>query len=627
MILTRLYELATRENLLDDPAFEELPIPFVIEVGDCGQFLGVSVQRGESFVPSKKKGGEDKIKRDSGRLISVPRSIGSSASQGAARFFADKVPRVVPMTYDIADKPEATRAAEQAKRERSRATFWNQIDRAADETNDDALRSVQAFGRRLASEPELTAKVEHEFEIKGATPNDRCSFAYHLHNGKTLVDHDPARAWFRAFYHQACGAKQEAGSYGFCQVTGRMGPIPTTHPMKLQVPGWMSMGVSLVSYDKAAFESYGLEGTANASIGYEAADGYSVALAALVQNKLPRGIRSASRVGESLYLYWTRKQASLDFMEQFDDPDTQTVESLIASLVEGTAQAAEPDPDDFYCLALSGNAARIIVRDYIEEPLSEARANAATWFRDLKIASTNRDDWGHPVATFPHRLLGAAMTVPKAGNQPDWNRVNELVARLRRAALTGDPLPESILATCLLRLRAEGERGFRPARMALIKLCLKRKGVPVSESLNPLETNEAYICGELLAVFDQIQRAALGKLKANVIDKHYGGFSAAPSTSLGLLFANAQNHLRTLRGEKQRLAAFLDNRLTLATSKLKDVPEGQLSLADQARFALGYYHAKAKRLEDYERRHREDAEKRHSEKARKTAAGTANTNG
>ena len=84
---------------------------------------------------------------------------------------------------------------------------------------------------------------------------------------------------------EASGAKQQAGPKGFCQVTGRMGPIPTTHPMKLQVPGWMSMGVSLVSYDKAAFESYGLEGTANASIGYDAADGYAVALTALVQEQ------------------------------------------------------------------------------------------------------------------------------------------------------------------------------------------------------------------------------------------------------------------------------------------------------------------------------------------------------
>ena len=50
----------------------------------------------------------------------------------------------------------------------------------------------------------------------------------------------------------------------------------------------------------------------------------------------------------------------------------------------------------------------------------------------------------------------------------------------------------------------------------------------MSETMNPLESHPAYVCGELLAVFDQIQRAALGKLKANVVDKYYGGFSAAP---------------------------------------------------------------------------------------------------
>ena len=36
----------------------------------------------------------------------------------------------------------------------------------------------------------------------------------------------------------------------------------------------------------------------------------------------------------------------------------------------------------------------------------------------------------------------------------------------------------------------------------------------MSEKLNPLESNPAYICGELLDVFDQIQREPpWGKLK------------------------------------------------------------------------------------------------------------------
>src|SRR5207248_4167356 len=122
------------------------------------------------------------------------------------------------------------------------------------------------------------------------------------------------RAWYRNFYREYTGGKQEAGPTGLCQITGQVGPIPTTHPIKLQVPGWMSMGVALVSYDKAAFESYGLEGTANAAIGYEAADAYGVALKALVQG----GKRSSLRVGESLFLFWTREPASTDFMDLFD---------------------------------------------------------------------------------------------------------------------------------------------------------------------------------------------------------------------------------------------------------------------------------------------------------------------
>ena len=65
MILTRLYELATRENLLDDPAFEKLPIPFVIELGDCGQFLGVSdtARRKCCSLQEEGRGGEEKARQ------------------------------------------------------------------------------------------------------------------------------------------------------------------------------------------------------------------------------------------------------------------------------------------------------------------------------------------------------------------------------------------------------------------------------------------------------------------------------------------------------------------------------------------------------------------------------------
>jgi CRISPR-associated protein Csd1 len=381
-----------------------------------------------------------------------------------------------------------------------------------------------------------------------------------------------------------------------------VGPIPTTHPIKLSLPGGMSVGVALVSYDKAAFESYGLEGTANACIGYEAADAYGLAIDALIKRKLPRDAGSSLRVGESLFLFWARGREPLDFLQEFEAPTSEGIEALINAAATGDDSQTSTDVNEFYCLVLSPNAARAVVRDYLEEQLPTVRSNVGSWFRHLKIASTNRDDYGHPIATFSLSSLASSMTASRAGKQPDWQRINDLIPSLMSAALRGGPLPDGVLASCLQRLRAEGKTGFRPARMALIKLCLIRRRIPVTENvtekLNPDESNPAYVCGRLLEVFDEIQRAALGKVNATVVDRFYAGFSTAPQSSLGRLFANAQNHLRSLRSSSQGKgrAVALENRLALIAAKLSDVPEGQLGLADQARFALGYYHAKAERL-------------------------------
>ncbi len=246
----------------------------------------------------------------------------------------------------------------------------------------------------------------------------------------TILDREAVKQWYRGFYRQHTGGKQESGPTGPCQVTGLVGPIPRTHPIKLTLPGGMSVGVALVSYDKPAFESYGLDGTANASLGYEAADAYGLAINALIKKKLPRNVGSSLRVGESLFLFWTRQPASLDFLEQFDAPEPASVEGLIESPASGSSdRTSSSDVNEFYCLVLSGNSARAVVRDYLEEPLPSVREHVGSWFRDLRIASTGQGDLGHPIATFPLWRLASSMTAPKAGNQPDWRRGSTISSR------------------------------------------------------------------------------------------------------------------------------------------------------------------------------------------------------
>jgi CRISPR-associated protein Csd1 len=590
MILRRLYELALREGLLDDVAFEERPVPYIIKLGDDGAYHGIEPRRGEIVVPSRNKGAEPKKVPDKGKPLSVPRAHGNTANQGFACFFADTLPRVLPINDD-------------EKSKRSRETFWKQIRQAADATKDSAVRAVLTFGRQVVEDDSLAARIRTEVEQLKPGASDRCTFAVASDRGNTVVERPSVRDWYRQFFEGVTGARQEAGPTGLCQITGAMGPIPTTHPIKLMgVPGGLPTGVSIVSYDKAAFESYGLDGTANAAIGYAAADGYARAVNALIANKLKGNPRTRLKVGSTLFLFWTREPADTDEVMALNTAEPALVERLMDSAKAGKEYHGLDDANDFYLLGLSGNAARAVIRDYLEAPLPLIRANLGQWFRDLTIANATRDGGGQPTSLFPLRQLILATALDPDRVAPD------VPPRLLHAALKRDPIPQSVLAACVGRLRAEGRKGFRSARMGLIKLILLRSKTVVTETLNTDETRPAYVCGRLMNVFEQIQYAALGKVNATVTDKFFGTFSSAPAVVLGRLYAGAQNHLRTLRTDKRKKGSYvrLSILLTQVSSLLRKEEGGQiqiplprqLSLTEQGLFALGYYHENSKRFAD-----------------------------
>ncbi len=242
-------------------------------------------------------------------------------------------------------------------------------------------------------------------------------------------------------------------------------------------------------------------------------------------------------------------------MSLLDDPADEPLKQLVDSVHKGRNIADTIDATPFYLLALSGNSARAIVRGYLETTLHDAKANVANWFKHLRITDTGKDFSGKPNDKFPLWQLALATTFDSAAVAPDTGE------RLLTAALTGGPVPESLLALCLKRLMAEGSEAFLGSRLALIKLILTRREVPVTERLDPDETHPAYVPGRLPAVFEQTQYAALGDVNANVVDKFYGTLSSAPAMVVGRLQDNARNHLRKLRRDKPGTAVVLEKRL------------------------------------------------------------------
>ena len=182
---------------------------------------------------------------------------------------------------------------------------------------------------------------------------------------------------------------------------------------------------------------------------------------------------------------------------------------------------------------------------------------------------------------------------------------------LFRAALSATPIPLEVAFQAVRRCRAE--QGVTRPRAALIKLVLlSRETTPPKENyMVALETEHpspAYHCGRLLAVIEDVQRAALPGVNATIIDRYYGAASSTPAVVFGALLRGAQPHLARLERDRPGAYVNLQRRLEEVMAQIGDWPT-TLPLREQALFSLGYYHQRAhSRAEMTSRRAARDAE-------------------
>ena len=179
-------------------------------------------------------------------------------------------------------------------------------------------------------------------------------------------------------------------------------------------------------------------------------------------------------------------------------------------------------------------------------------------------------------------------TQGKADNIPP-----NLGGELMRSILAGLPYPRTILAAAVRRIRAEHEVTY--ARAALIKACINRATrysepaikEELTMSLDETNTNVGYRLGRLFAVLEKIQEEANPGINATIRDRYYGAASSTPVTVFSTLLKLKNHHLSKL--ENRGRAVNLEKRVGEIMEGLSDFP-AQLPIADQGRFAIGYYH-------------------------------------
>ena len=573
MILQALAQYYNRLSLEGEAAaegFKRVAIPFLIVLSQRGEFVGLQDTR----IPSGK------------RLV--------------ARSF------VVPQ-----------------ERERSGSKAWQIANMLWDhygyvlgwpksESEEHSEMAVRQFGIFVAEVKKLHAKYPHDMEIDavnrflvnrdfsavfshpswkecGKIPG--CKLSFMVEGQMRLVcENDNVRAFVTESLGSNSDDEDEGEALteieGICLITGERGPLARLHP-RTPILGAKS-NAKIVSFQRnMGFDSYGKQQCYNAPTGRNAAFSYTTAL----NHMLARDSRQKLSVGDATTVFWAERCHGFEdvfaafFGEPAKDTQTQDVRQLVA-LYRSPQSGVRPELDPqtrFFVLGLAPNAARIAIRFWHAGTVGEVAANIGAHFDDLDIVT--------PAKWSPY--LSLRTLLKSISLQGDLTKVPpSLAGDFMKSILAGTPYPRTLFTAALRRVRAE--RDVTYPRAALIKALLTREAryygncqKETRMSLDGTNTNVGYCLGRLFAVLEKAQEEASPGINATIRDRFYGAASATPVAAFPHLLKLKNHHMAKL--DNRGRAVNLERLIGEIMDSVSDFP-AHLSLQDQGRFSVGYYH-------------------------------------
>ncbi|MBC3875847.1 type I-C CRISPR-associated protein Cas8c/Csd1 [Undibacterium flavidum] len=563
MILQALTQYYDRKQLSPDPkdrlpayGLEEKEIPFVIEIDKSGNFV--------TLVDTRVIEGKKKI----AQKFLIPQGV-KKTSGIATNLLWDNAEYVL----GIVCKGKLDRVAEQHKAFREKISSL-----PIDTSNDLGIVAVKEFFEKLdLSNLELHPSWN---EIIDTNPN----FTFRLHGDVELICQRPA------IIAATAQSSEVEDANGICLVSGTPAEIERLHSSIKGVWGAQTAGANIVSFNLPAFSSFGKDQGANSPVGKAAVFAYTTALNSL----LGRGSRQRAQVGDTSTVFWAAQEHELEnsFMDLFgepskDDPDRSTNAIKMVMQAAQTGRFSRGGAEtEFYVLGLSPNAARIAIRFWEKVTAFDVSKRVAQHFTDLEIVRAPHD----PEYLSLFRLLTALAIQGKADNIPP-----NLGGEVMRSILNGTPYPAGFLNLAIQRSKAEQHPSY--ARIAVIKASINRiirrnnlnssqKEKEFHVMLDTTNHNPAYLLGRLFATLEKIQEEANPGINATIRDRYYSAASSTPVAVFTTLLRLKNHHLGKLHKGR---AVQLEKLIAEIMSDLSDFPR-ILTLQEQGRFALGYYH-------------------------------------
>ena len=571
--LTRYYEVLARDEKVSRKGWCTAKVSYAVNLSKEGKIRGIFCLKTEET-----RGKKTIIVPDSMR---VPEMV-SRSSGVAANFLCDNAKYFLGIDREMEDDNKKRRALEcfHAAREKHLLLL-------------DGVKGEMAQAIRLYFENWEPEKAAENEEIKEIWDDltDGGNLIFCMGMKWAQEDADIKNAWEES--QKKSGEETE----GICLVTGQKSPIPRIHKTIKGVPGAQSSGAALVSFNAPAFESYGKEQSYNAPVGKYAEFAYTTALNYLLSQK-----EYTFLLGDTMMVFWAEKgeeiyqKTFLEFLNPVEDNEDK-LKDIFEKLRKGKSIVVENinlnADETFYILGLAPNAARLSIRLFYRDSFGNILENISKHYKRMEMV---RPAWE------TREYLGLWQMMWETVNQKakDKKPVSNMASMVMQAVISGGRYPASLFTDTLMRIKAEqgkiswGRAGIIKAY--LIKNCNWKEGENYM-GLNEESEETAYVLGRLFSVLECIQIEANPGIKSTIRDRYFNAACATPASVFPILIKLKNSHIKKIEREKESAKRYYENLLMEIIGKLGEEYPKRLSLEEQGKFTIGYYHQMQKKYE------------------------------
>lgn len=575
MILQALYDYYQRkasdpECRIAPQGYEWKPIPFIIIIDKYGNFINLEDTRD----------GEGKKRQAKQFLVIKSRSRTGSRSWATSNILWDHYGYILDYPKD-----QLQRTIENTNKQHK--TFIGLVEILCDRfPRNEHFQAVKKF----LDKQQKASVFEHDL-WKECVKIPGCNFSFRIAGESNIIAEHPdlKQLAFEDTEEEEITTDQK--KEGICLITGEKAEIAVLHTATA-IRGGKS-GAKLVGFQKnAGYDSYYKSQGNNAPVSIKAESAYTTALNVL----LSRESNNKFNIGDLTIIFWATR--SNDFETQFpfffsapekDQPERniQEVRSFLNSIYSDKLNAESTT--DFHILGLYPNAARISVRFWRIGKVVEFADKIARHFEDLDVIKNRNDDRDF-LTLF--NLLANISFEHKIENVPPG-----LSSKIIESILDGTPYPQTMQQQCIRRIRADvsEKSNINRIRVSILKAYLNRKyriipsnEKPMTMAIDLENHNQGYLCGRLFAILEKIQEEAQPNINTTIRERFYGAASSTPITVFGRLINLTGHHLSKLQpGRQTNLNKLIQEVMEKISSN--GMP-AHLTLDDQSRFAIGYYH-------------------------------------